>query len=152
MVQKQALSCLSDIGIISNDSINKILEVLLVEQPKTREEIITYCQKRVMLIKALGTLKEHPQGKKIDDTLISILKIQCEEKKFFKFFRRAADQEVCAYFSTILNTLILIGGYQTITGLKKLSPEETPYSELIDEAITKIQQRLSEASPKPEED
>ncbi len=135
MVRKQALLSLRELAIMSEESIATIISLVEAEQPKDRDDFICYCGKNTMLIRALGVMKKPPLRKKIEQTLLQLIREQCRQGNILNIIKRKADEDINSMISASLFTLTRQGNAETISSLDELALISSPYSELIEKVI-----------------
>jgi len=134
-VQQQAITLFREVGILSEETIDKIISLIGIEQPKDKDAFSDYCRQNTMLIRALAVMKKPPLRKKIEEALLRIIRHQCEQKNIFNIFKRKEDEEAYSMIAASLFTLSRQGDDETISSLEELALINSPYSELIEEFI-----------------
>ena len=151
-VRWRAMSGLSELAPISENSIKSILRKITAAAPEDKQEADQHHRNKAQLIRALGAIPDIPDQTGVEETILGIVRGLSNHKKgLLKRLNKSCVEQQSIILAAAVNTLGNIGTTKSEPFLEKLAGSESPQAEFAQKAANNIRLRyialLSNAPP-----
>ena len=144
-VRWRAMNGLSELALISEDSIRKLLAQIAAEAPDNKDEADKHNRQIAQLIRALGAIPHIPNHAEAEDRILDIARGLSNQKKgLLERFKKAGVSDQSIVLSSAVNTLGNIGTAKSESFLEKLAEGKSPLAQAAQKAANNIKLRLIE--------
>ena len=144
-VRWRALNALPELAPLSEDSMNRLLEVIKTEVPEENEAATSQHRKATQFIRAIGAMKILKDPATVEEAILEqAQKISTAKKGLFKRLKKKQDPDQEAMLQASMTTLANIGSTVSISFLHKVANGKDLTAEAARKAAAVLEQRLVE--------
>lgn len=138
-VWNHALSSLTIISPLSEESVLELLELIKGELAGDKEDSVHRAHHLARLVKVVGALADAPHKELLEDALLSMTATLLKKRRgLLALFKDGADKERLEIIHAGISSLGRIGGGKSLAFLKSLADGNSPISGVAEDAIRKL--------------
>ena len=139
-VRKNAVTALSLVSPLSEESIKRLLEMTKADWPKDKNEVSDHARHLALVIEVLGTIKRPDDNEYIEDAILEVgNKMFKEDKSILKYFKGATVSDRSEIMTSAIESLENIGGPKSVAFLNMIIKNKSNFSVIAQKVLSTIE-------------